>query len=172
MTFHDDAIEACNTAIEQFENHDNPDPRLIAEAYAWRAQANVRDKSYEDAVADLQVALKKDPNSRAYEEKLQEAKKLQDDWNKSEEQHDRRGQKQGHFYSNRPNKEILDLPDNVDELDQEQKCSRLKLAFRKMSLRWHPDKAKGGKRRAQRKSAELGEAKGLLELQWQCKGRR
>merc|ERR1719240_1488424 len=48
MTFHDDAIEACNTAIKQFEDHDNPDPRNIAEAYAWRAEAEIRDRSYDD----------------------------------------------------------------------------------------------------------------------------
>jgi len=172
MTFHDDAIEACNTAIEQFENHDSPDPWRIAEAYAWRAEANIRDKSYDDAVADLQVALKKVPNSKEYEQKLEEAKHAQNEWNKSEEQVDHKRNKMGHFYVNRPNKEILDLPDNIDELDPDQKCSRLKTAFRKMSLRWHPDKAKGGKRRAQRKSSELSEAKGLLELQWRCKGRR
>jgi len=173
MTFHDDAIEACNTAIQQFENHDNPDPRRIAEAYAWRAEANMRDKSYDDAVADLQVSLKKVPNSEEYKEQLHHAKQQQDKWNKSEEQHDpRTREKMGHFYVNRPNKELLELPDNVDELDQEAKCKWLKTGFRKMSLRWHPDKAKGGKARAQRKSAELGEAKGLLELQWGCKGRR
>eukprot|EP00929_Paragymnodinium_shiwhaense_P057003 TRINITY_DN28526_c0_g1_i1.p1 TRINITY_DN28526_c0_g1~~TRINITY_DN28526_c0_g1_i1.p1 ORF type:complete len:690 (+),score=196.34 TRINITY_DN28526_c0_g1_i1:80-2149(+) len=173
MTLHDDSIEACNTAIKQFENHDNPDPRRIAEAYAWRAEANMRDKSYDDAVADLQVALKKVPNSEDYKEQFEQAKRQQNEWNKSEEQHDpRTREKMGHFYINRPNKEILDLPDNVDELDQEARCKWLKTGFRKMSLRWHPDKAKGGKARAQRKSAELGEAKGLLELQWGCKGRR
>jgi len=172
MTFHDDAIEACNTAIQQFENHDNPDPRKIAEAYAWRAEAEIRDRSYDDAVADLQVSLKKVPNSQDYAEKLEEAKKLQTQWNKSEEEHDRRGQSQGHFYSKRPARELLDLPDNIDELPSDQKCERLKKAFRKMSLRWHPDKAKGGKKRAQRKSAELSEAKSRLELKWQCKGKR
>lgn len=173
MTFHDEAIEACNTAIKQFENHDNPDPRRIAEAYAWRAEANSFDKSYDDAVADIQMALSKVPNSVEYKEKLQQAKRQQNEWNKSEERHDpRTREKIGHFYINRPYKEILDIPDNVDELDQEAKCKWVKTGFRKMSLRWHPDKAKGGKARAQRKSAELGEAKGLLEVQWGCKGRR
>ena len=33
----------------------------------------MRDKSYDDAVSDLQVALKKVPNSKEYEEKLEEA---------------------------------------------------------------------------------------------------
>lgn len=172
MTFHDDAIEACNTAIQQFENHDNPDPRRIAEAYAWRAEANKRDNSFDDAVADLQVALTKNPNSMEYQERLQEAKHEQDEWNKSEDQRDRRGESLGNFYVNRPIKQMLDLPDNIDELDKETRCKWLKSSFRKMSLRWHPDKAKGGKRRAQRKSAEIGEGKGLLELQWGCKGRR
>mmetsp|Transcript_131886 Transcript_131886/g.239816 ORF Transcript_131886/g.239816 Transcript_131886/m.239816 type:complete len:686 (+) Transcript_131886:33-2090(+) len=172
MTFHDDAIEACNIAIKQFEDHDNPDPRRIAEAYAWRAEANMRDRSYDDAVADFQIALKKVPNSQEYEQKLNEAKEKQSNWNESEEQHDpRTREKMGHFYVNRPNEELLELPENVDELEREDKCGRLKTAFRKMSLRWHPDKAKGGKARAQRKSAELGEAKGLLELRWGCKRR-
>jgi tetratricopeptide (TPR) repeat protein len=172
MKFHDDAIEACNTAIEQFENHENPDPRRIAEAYAWRAEANTRDNSFEDAVADLQVALTKVPNAKEYKEKLEEAKEQQERWNKSEEQRDHRGESQGHFYVNRPIKEMLDLPDNIDELDKDTKCKYLKAAFRKTSLRWHPDKAKGGKRRAQRKSAEIGEGKGLLELRFGCKRRR
>lgn len=73
---------------------------------------------------------------------------------------------------NRPIKQMLELPDNIDELDKETKCKWLKSSFRKMSLRWHPDKAKGGKARAQRKSAEIGEGKGLLELQWGCKGKQ
>jgi len=172
MTFHDDAIEACNTAIKQFENHDNPDPRRIAEAYAWRAEANRRDNSFDDAVADMQVALTKNPNKKEYQEMLQSAKEEQDNWNKSEEQHGHRGEKHGVFYVNRPIKQMLDLPDNIDELDKETKCKYLKSNFRKMSLRWHPDKAVGGKARAQRKSAEIGEGKGLLEIQWGCKGKR
>merc|ERR1719453_276170 len=86
MKFHDDAIEACNTAIKQFENHDNPDPRLIAEAYAWRAEANKRDNSFDDAVADLQVALTKNPNKKEYQEMMEDAKRQQTDWNKSEDQ--------------------------------------------------------------------------------------
>jgi len=170
ITFHDDAIEACNTAIEQFENHDNPDPRLIAEAYAWRAEANKRDNSFDDAVADLQVALTKNPNKKEYQEQLEQAKEQQTEWNKSEEQHGRNHESLGNFYSKRPMKQMLDLPDNIDELEKDTKCKWLKSSFRKMSLRWHPDKAKGGKRRAQRKSAELSEGKSLLELQWGCKG--
>merc|ERR1712176_601099 len=122
MTFHDDAIEACNTAIQQFENHDNPDPRRIAEAYAWRAEANMRDNSFDDAVADLQVATTKHPNEKDYQEQLQQAKNKQTEWNKAEDQKDRRGRSLGTFYINRPIKQMLDLPDNVDELDQDAKC--------------------------------------------------
>merc|ERR1719353_2173070 len=66
----------------------------------------------------------------------------------------------------------LDLPDNIDELDKETKCKWLKSSFRKMSLRWHPDKTKGGKRRAQRKSSEISEGKSLLEIQFGCKGKQ
>jgi tetratricopeptide (TPR) repeat protein len=171
MTFHDDAIEACNTAIAQFENHDNPDPRLIAEAYAWRAEANMRDRSYDDAVADLRVATTKLQGNKEYQEKLREAEEAQTRWNKSEEKRDRRGEALGHFTVNRPHRELLDLPDNIDELDKEDKCTRLKKNFRKMGLRWHPDKAKGGKKRAQRKSSEIFEAKEVLELEFGCKRR-
>eukprot|EP00746_Dinoflagellata_sp_MGD_P167122 gnl/MRDRNA2_/MRDRNA2_97497_c0_seq1.p1 gnl/MRDRNA2_/MRDRNA2_97497_c0~~gnl/MRDRNA2_/MRDRNA2_97497_c0_seq1.p1 ORF type:complete len:713 (-),score=175.32 gnl/MRDRNA2_/MRDRNA2_97497_c0_seq1:92-2128(-) len=172
ITQHDEAIEACNTAIEQLENHDNPDPRKIAEAYAIRGEANTKDKSYDDAVADMQMALQKVPNSQDYQEKLEEAKKLQSEWNKSEEQHDRRGRSLGHFTVNRPSEEMLGLPENIEELDQEERCKRLKKSFRAMSLRWHPDKAIGGKKRAQRKSSELSEAKTWLEVKFGCKRNR
>merc|ERR1712228_91627 len=169
ITLHDDAIEACNTAISQFENHDNPSPLSIAEAYAWRAEANMRDRSYDDAVSDLNEALRKVPNSIDYKQQLQEAKNKQAHWNKAEEMHDNRRQSIGHFPKNRPMAELLDLPENIAELEQEDKCRRLKKAFHKMSLRWHPDKSRGGRKRAQRKSAEIGEAKSLLEQQWGCK---
>merc|ERR1712217_255980 len=172
MKFHDIAIEACNTAISQFENHDNPEPRHIAEAHAWRAEAEMVDRSYDDAVADLEIALKKVPNSQDYEEKLREAKQAQAHWSESEEQYDRRRQSIGHFPKNRPWNELLDLPDNIEELEQEDKCRRLKKGFHRMSLRWHPDKATGGKKRAQRKTAEITEAKAFLELKWGCKQRR
>lgn len=172
MTFHDDAIEACNTAIDQFQNHDNPDPRHIAEAHSWRAEAEMMDRSYDDAVADFQIALKKVPNSRDYEQKLQSARDRQKEWNESEEQHDHRRQSIGHFPKNRPWNELLDLPDNIEELGQEDKCRRLKKAFHKMSLRWHPDKATAGRKRAQRKTSEITEAKSLLEVKWGCKRAR
>merc|ERR1712190_431408 len=161
MTFHDDAIEACNTAIAQFENHDNPDPRHIAEAHAWRAEANMFDRSYDDAVADYQIAVTKH-SIREYEEGLKRAKEAQSHWNESEEKHDKRRQSLGHFPKNRPWIELLDLPENIEELPQEDKCRRLKKGFHKMSLQWHPDKARAGRKRAQRKTSEITEGKAYL----------
>jgi len=171
MKFHDDAIEACNLAIEQLQNHENPDNKRVAEAYIWRAEANSRDESWDDAVADLEVAVAK-VNSQEIHVKLREAKHQQSQWNKSEVQHNRRREEVGHFYVHRPHKKILDLPDNIDELDKEQKCKWLKKHYHKVSLRWHPDKVKGGKRRAERKIREASEAKELLQMQWECRGGR
>merc|ERR1712060_327912 len=103
----------------------------IAEGYAIRADANMKDNSFDDAVADLNVALKKVPNSQDYRDRLEEARKQQGDWSKSEEERDRRGRVLGHFPTKRPMRQLLDLPDNIDELEQAEKCKRLKKAFHK-----------------------------------------
>lgn len=43
----------------------------------------------------------------------------------------------------RDHKRVLELPANIEEIDQERKCSWLKKQYKKLARKWHPDKAKG-----------------------------
>ena len=64
---------------------------------------------------------------------------------------------------------VLGLPVNLREVNRKSQCKHLKNASRKMALKWHPDKAKGDKKRAARKLNEIMEAKEHLKKEFGCK---
>merc|ERR1711908_104069 len=66
----------------------------------------------------------------------------------------------------------LDLPPNISELPQPTQCKWLKKQYRKMSLKWHPDKAKGSRKRAERKMRGVADAKEFMTKRLGCKGIR
>lgn len=67
---------------------------------------------------------------------------------------------------------VLELPSNIGELDHQARCTWLKKMYKKMAMKWHPDKARGSKKRAERKMRESAEAKEALVKRWRCKGIR
>jgi len=36
---------------------------------------------------------------------------------------------------------MLDLPENLNELPKERRCDFIKKAYKRMALKWHPDKS-------------------------------
>ena len=67
---------------------------------------------------------------------------------------------------------VLQLPVNINELGQKSRCMWVKKQYKLMAKKWHPDKAKGDKKRASRKMSEVAEAKKALVAQFQCRGVR
>ena len=55
---------------------------------------------------------------------------------------------------------------------QDVQCKYLKKQYRKISLKYHPDKAKGSKKRAERKMNDVTEAKDFFVKRLGCKGIR
>lgn len=66
---------------------------------------------------------------------------------------------------------VLDLPPNIREIPHTRQCDYIKKNFKKLVRKWHPDKAKGDKKRAARKVDEVNQAKKILASQLQCKVR-
>ena len=66
----------------------------------------------------------------------------------------------------------LDLPPNLNELPHDNQCKWLKKQYRKMSLKWHPDKARGSKKRAERKMRDVADAKAFMVNRLNCRGIR
>ena len=69
----------------------------------------------------------------------------------------------------RDNIKILDLPVNLDESSQDVRCKWLKKQYKKMILKWHPDKYKGNKDRGARKMRVVNDAKEALAKKWDCR---
>ena len=67
---------------------------------------------------------------------------------------------------------ILGLPANFDQLNQKSKCAWLKKSYKKMVLKWHPDKNKGNPERGRRKFEEVQVAKKAMAQQLGCRQRR
>ena len=75
----------------------------------------------------------------------------------------------GQWDKKRDHKIVLEVPSNIEELTQEDRCKWLKKMYKKMAMKWHPDKARGSKKRAERKMRECAEAKEQLVERWRCK---
>jgi len=162
MQQHEEALEACDNAVEQRQNPSTPGtfvhPSKVAEALRIRGQANLKDNNVEEAVRDLKAAVEMLGPGKMQEETvnaLHEAEHKKREWDG--EHNDMR------------HRVALDLPPNLDELPQTNQCQWLKKQYRKMSLKWHPDKAKGDKVRAVRKMRETADAKEFMVKRLGCK---
>jgi len=164
MKEQDDAIEACDMAIEMIGAPVNGadssrlvDPSKLSAAYKMRAEAHLKDNDFEEAVDDLRTAVEHaSQHARGdLEQQLRQAQQGKDQWEKR-----------------RDHKIVLDVPSNIGELTQADRCMWLKKMYKKMAMRWHPDKARGSNKRAERKMRECAEAKETLVKRWGCKGIR
>ena len=64
---------------------------------------------------------------------------------------------------------ILGLPINFGQIPVKSQCAWLRKSFKKMVLKWHPDKNKGNPKRAARKFDEVTAAKKIMNRQLDCK---
>jgi len=164
MQQHEEALEACDQAVSQREAtipgmfvH----PGKVAEALTVRGKALRKDNNVDEAIADFRNALEKMGEGEArneVENLLQEAQNTKHEWDQD--------------HNDQRHKVALDLPPNLNELPQKNQCQWLKKQYRKMSLKWHPDKAKGDKKRAERKMRGVAEAKDFMVKHLNCRGIR
>ena len=63
---------------------------------------------------------------------------------------------------------MLELPANLEQLKREDQCGWVTRQYRKLARKWHPDRYKGLKVRAERKMRECSEAKEVLVKQMGC----
>ena len=167
MKKHEAAIHACDASLDASElplDGALSMPFRLARTYEARATAHEADNNFGEATDDLLQAKlliektgaqKVDVNRLMHKWRQAQHKAKQWDENRGVE---------GHI-------KVLALPVNVEELNTKSRCAWLKKAHRKMSLKWHPDKAKGGKKRAARKFTEVTAAKKALGSAWGCKRR-
>lgn len=160
MNMHEEAFVNCDLAVDS-RNVKVPglfvNPGKVAEAYLARGEANMNDKNFADAVADFREAAQHSGsnNEEDVEQKLREAQQAQEEWDDQDR---------------RDHAAVLGLPVNLDELAQDKQCTWLKKQYKKMARRWHPDKYKGNKKRAERKMREMSEAKEVLGSTLGCDG--
>ena len=113
-----------------------PDARRKIEILEARAIAHDKDRNYDEAVADLRAAIEltskvgriSREKVQGLESRLQEAQESESKWNRLRD---------------RDHVAVLDLPENIDEVkDLKRKCQWLKKNYRKMTVKWHPDRTK------------------------------
>lgn len=181
LRMHEESIETCD-AVVSARTTPIPgvtiNPALMAEAYIARAETRINDFDYDGARTDFQSALEHIPEGGEQDmqirQRLREVEHLRSEWNGGEKT--RRYNEHTGYPDGKPpqrdNIKILDLPVNLDESAQEIKCKWLKKQYKKMTLKWHPDKYKGNAERGARKMREVNEAKVMLAKEWGCKGGR
>ena len=175
MNKHEEAIEHLDFVVQTRENEKSCSQKLLMEAFGFRAEANVLDDSYDDAVSDFRSAMELAPDDvkRDMQMKLNEASQKRDRWNGGQKDHyynEHRGFPDGRP-PERDNIKILDLPVNLAEHPGEVACSWVRKSYKKLARKYHPDKYKGSQKRASRKFDEIAAAKKLLEEEWKCKGK-
>jgi tetratricopeptide (TPR) repeat protein len=76
------------------------------------------------------------------------------------------------YENNRDYAKILGVPPNLNELDNDRQCEFIKKSFKKLALKWHPDKheTSAGKTRAARKLNDAAEARDALNDRANCGG--
>ena len=130
----------------------------VASAYLARGGALLADYDYGEAARDFRRAAELESNpdaKREAQEKQRNAEWRAKEWEKN------------------PDREkILGLPANFGQLNQKSQCAWLKKSYKKMVLKWHPDKNKGNPERGRRKFEEVQTAKAAMAQQLGCKGRR
>ena len=133
-------------------------------AYETRAEAHTNDNNFDEATHDYRDALTVLQELGVDEDMKNE---MHNNWRNA--QH-----REKMWSENRDHIAVMKLPVNVDEISLHRRCKFLKKQFKKLTKKWHPDKAKGNKKRAARKFIEVAEAKRELHERWDCRrnGRR
>ena len=177
MGQHEEALENCDTAVELRTTNDSVSAASKKEAYLVRAEALLLDMDYDEAVSDLRAAFELVPEDEHFREekrnlqmKLKQTMHQQEMWNG--------GKKDYRFNENtgypdgmppqRDHAKILQLPIDLEHREKDVKCAWLKKQFKTLVKKFHPDKYKGNKKRANRKFKEVKEAKEIISSQWQC----
>lgn len=166
MGKYEEALDACDFAIEQMIGSDTVSDQSKKEAYLVRGEALLLDMDYDDAVQDFRAAFNLVPEDqenmqekRELNHKFQQTMRRQDLWNGNENE-------------NRPpqrdHEKILQLPIDLDQRSKEIKCAWLKKQFKALVRKYHPDKYKGNKKRGSRKFKEVKEAKEIISKIWEC----
>lgn len=158
---HEQALIDCNEAIELSKVELDglfKDTHQVASAYLARGGALLADYDFGEAARDFRRAAELESNpdaKREAQEKQRNAEWRAKEWEKN------------------PDREkILGLPANFGQLNQKSQCAWLKKSYKKMVLKWHPDKNKGNPERGRRKFEEVQVAKKAMAQQLGCKGRR
>ena len=167
MKKHERAIKSCDKAMQLSEESVQeikklgPDVRRKIEIHEARAIAHDKDRNYDEAVADLRAAIELTSKARMsrdkvqeLETKLREAQESESKWNRLRD---------------RDHVAVLDLPENIDEVkDLKRKCQWLKKNYRKMTVKWHPDRTKEttNEKRAGRKFDEVNKAYEVRSIQF------
>ena len=158
---HEQALIVCNEAIDLTNITMDGlfmDTGQLASAFIARGESLVADYDYKEAVRDFRNAG--DIAGQGEIQNSARQKQQNAEWKAKE------GEK------NPERIKILGLPVNIESIGKKRKCEWLKKSFKKMVLKWHPDKNKGNPGRGSRKFEEITGAKKWLANQWGCKARR
>lgn len=177
MGKYEEALNNCDSALEQLEAHDIVSDESKKEAYLVRGEALMLDMDYDEAVQDFRAAFDLVPEDqehmqekRELQHKLQQTQRQQDLWNggtKDYQFNENTGYPDGRP-PQRDHAKILQLPIDLEEHSKEIKCAWLKKQFKTLVRKYHPDKYKGNKKRAARKFKEVKEAKEIISKAWEC----
>jgi tetratricopeptide (TPR) repeat protein len=177
MGKYEEALNNCDSAVEQREGNDSVSDESKKEAYLVRGEALLLDMDYDEAVQDFRAAFDLVPEDkenmeekRELNHKLQQTKRQQELWNGGVK--DMRFNENTGYPDGRPperdHAKILQLPIDLEERSKEIKCAWLKKQFKTLVRKYHPDKYKGNKKRAARKFKEVKEAKEIISKAWNC----
>ena len=176
MGNHEEALENCDKAVELRLNNDNVSVASRKEALLVRADALLEDMDYDEAVSDLRQAFDLVPDDdetgekRELHMKLQQTMRQQEAWNggkKDMRYNEHTGYPDG-MPPQRDHAKILQLPIDLDSREKSVKCAWLRKQFKIMVKKFHPDKYRGNKKRANRKFKEVKEAKEIISAEWEC----
>jgi len=181
MGKHEEATDDCQTAYNALSDPGEGvkvSPVRLVEALEARAEAFERDQAYDEAVADLRAALdlgQEGDRAAQLQNSLRRMQDLQRRWRCVDPSDHKVWQENrcGHPRpeNGRDHRTALELPTNLGELKQEAQCGWVTRQYRKLAKKWHPDRYKGSKERAQRKMRECIEAKEILSKQLRCGSR-
>jgi hypothetical protein len=167
MKKHEEAIRTCDASLAATSlplDGALSKPFRLARTYELRANAHEADHNFGEATDDFLEAKHLIEKTGSQQDEVQ---RLNMKWRNAQhqaKQWDENRGVNGHI-------KVLGLPVNVEDLNQKSRCAWLKKSHRKMSLKWHPDKCKGDKKRASRKFTEVMAAKKALSQAWGCKQR-
>lgn len=176
MGKYEEALNNCDSAVEQRAGNDSVSPESQKEAYLIRAEALLLDMDYDEAVQDLRAAFDLVPDEddtgekRELQHKLQSTQQQQEMWNGGQKDH-RFNEHTGYPDGRPPQRDhakILQLPIDLEERGKDIKCAWLKKQFKVLVRKYHPDKYKGNKKRAARKFREVKEAKEIISNDFEC----